>query len=75
MRQTPTFVRKFSADIVLPLATKSLMLEFCFTHSDSIRILFPGDNDITIQSISGSQERRNEREEKGTVAKEEGKEK
>jgi len=47
--------KNFPADLALPLATKSLMLEFCFTHPDSIRMLFPGGNIIPIQSISGSQ--------------------
>lgn len=48
-------------DMVLPLATKSLMLEFCFSHSGSIRMLFPGGNSITIQSTSVCQERGSER--------------
>lgn len=34
------------------------MLEFCFTHPDSIRMLFPGGDNVTIQSISGCQERK-----------------
>lgn len=49
-----------------PPATKSLMLEFCFTHPDSIRMLLPGGNNVTIQSTS---ERGNEREKKGAEVK------
>lgn len=50
------FINIFSkgpAGKVFPLATKSLMLEFCFTHPDSIRMLFPEGNKVPIQSTSG----------------------
>lgn len=60
--------RHLPVAIVLPLATKSLMLEFCFTHPDSIRMLFPGGDNVTIQSTSGSQER----EKKGHRGKRDG---
>ena len=38
------------------------MLEFSFTHPDSIRMLFPGGNSVTIQSTSASQKRGNQGE-------------
>lgn len=41
------------------------MLEFCSTHSGSIRMLFPGGDSATIQSSSYSQEEWNEMGERG----------
>lgn len=61
---------RFPADIVVPLATKSLMLEFCLTHPDSTRMLFPGGNTITIQSTSASHGIRNKAEERDKVERE-----
>lgn len=61
--QLPAVYLCFPADIVVPLATKSLMLEFCLTHPDSTRMLFPGGNTITIQSTSASHGIRDKAEE------------
>lgn len=57
------------AAVVLPLATKSLMLEFCFTYPDSIRMLFPGGNTVTIQSTSATHDCGNKSKQKGKETK------
>ena len=43
------------------------MLEFCFTHPGSIRMLFPGGRSVTIQSTSvlWSQREREKKKKKG----------
>lgn len=56
--------------MVVPLATKSLMLEFCLTHPGSTRMLFPGGNTITIQSTSASHGIRNKAEERDKTERE-----
>ena len=55
-----------SAEIALPKATKSLMLEFCCTHPGSTRMLFPRGGTLhpavllSVRKTSGNRQRRTE---------------
>ena len=55
-----------SAEIALPKATKSLMLEFCCTHPGSTRMLFPRGGTLHpavllyVRKTSGNRQRRTE---------------
>lgn len=51
-----TYLLKHSVDLVAPLATKSLMLEFCLAHPNSTRMLFPEGDVVTMQSSSTHKE-------------------
>lgn len=48
----PPIYKSIPADLVAPLATKSLMLEFCLAHPNSIRMLFPEGHMVTMQFTS-----------------------